>query len=351
MINRMPSASVALVWPGFCPDGGLLLSVPLEQFLSGLPPSLSWVGPPLERKDELHVTLLNRVCGNTARVAVGETQVRRLFEEQEWILNRTGDAGLLRKPDARDAFSLIELVDLPALNAFRNALSLATSAALPEAPPHVTLYTVGKPGGIGLPDRQTLARLEIARLRLPGIANRGPPALSSALQQAYRTTHYSVEVGSGLPIRIGEHSPAADALMRAHQASRALLLSACNPFSDLNSETANQLRQGMLEHAVQSLGVSVLPADGRDPAGEWPPEASLLLIGTAPEQELQLLRDYEQHAAVLLQHGVRPSWFTTRTHIFKPETQISAYSSPDGRLHARVRTRNSLTASWGSLAQ
>ena len=73
-----------------------------------------------------------------------------------------------------------------------------------------------------------------------------------------------------------------------------------------------------MEHAVQSLGVSVLPADGRDPAGEWPPEASLLLIGTAPEQELQLLRDYEQHAAVLLQAG-RPAEL-----VYHPDTRLHA---------------------------
>ncbi len=302
----MTRSSTILAWPGFRPDGGLLLPLPAEQFLTGLPPTLAWGGPTLEHKNECHVTVLNRACGNAAREALGEARVRRLFEDQEWTLNRTGNARLLRKPGTRDAFSLIEDVDLPSLNAFREAVSLAMSADLPAVPPHVTLYTARKPEGIGLPDQATLGRLEIARLRLPGIANRHPPALSPALQQAYRTTHYTVKAGTGLDIHIGEHSPAADALLDAHHARRALLLSACNPFSEASSDTANQLRHGMLEMAMQSLGLPALSAEGRDPTGAWPPEASLLLIGTTPGQELRLLRDYEQHAAVLLQHG-RPA--------------------------------------------
>ncbi|MGO1540365.1 MAG: DUF3293 domain-containing protein [Luteimonas sp.] len=299
----MTRPSANFTWPRFRPDGGLLLPLSVEQFLTGLPPSLAWQGPTLKRKDECHVTVLNRACGSAARDALGEARVQHLFEDQEWTLHRTGDARLLRKSGTPDAFSLIEELDLPSLNAFRQALSLAMSADLPAVPPHVTLYTARKPEGIGLPDRQTLAKLEIARLRLPGITNRHPPALSSALRQAYRATRYSVEAGSGLDIRIGEHSPTTDALLDTHHAHRALLLSACNPFSEAGSETANQLRYGMLEAAVQSLGLAVLPAEGRDPTDEWPPEASLLLIGTTPGQELRLLRDYEQHAAVLLQHG------------------------------------------------
>ena len=318
MIKGMSRPSATLTWPAFRPDGGLLLPLPVGKFLTGLPPSLAWQGPTLERKDECHVTVLNRACGSAARDALGDAGVRRLFKDQEWILHRTGDARVLRKPGTPDAFSLIEDVDLPSLNAFRQAVSLAMSADLPAVPPHVTLYTARKPEGIGVPDQQTLARLEIARLRLPGIANCHPPALSSTLQQAYRATRYSVGAGSGLDIRIGEHSPAADALLDAHHARRALLLSACNPFSEASSETANQLRHRMLEKAVQSLGLPALPAEGRDPIGEWAPEASLLLIGTTPGQELQLLRDYEQHAAVLLQAG-RPAEL-----VYHPDTRLHA---------------------------
>ena len=303
MMDSMPHQSTTLAWPGFRPDGGLLLPLPEDQFLTGLPPSLAWQGPTLARKDECHVTVLNRACGNAARQALGEARVRRLLEDQQWIPHRTGNARLLRKPGRPDAFSLIEDVHLPSLNRFREALSLAMRVDLPAAPPHVTLYTARKPEGIGVPDQATLARLEIARLRLPGIANRRPPALPPALQEAYRTTHYSVEAGPALAIRIGDHSPAADALLETHQARRALLVSACNPFSEAGSETANQLRHCMLETAIRSLGPPALPAEGRDPTGKWPPEASLLVIGATPAQELQLLRDYEQHAAVLLQHG------------------------------------------------
>src|SRR5690625_2859787 len=58
MMDSMTQPSTTLAWPGFRPDGGLLLPLPLEQFLTGLPPSLAWQGPTLERKDECHVTVL-----------------------------------------------------------------------------------------------------------------------------------------------------------------------------------------------------------------------------------------------------------------------------------------------------
>ena len=235
-----------LPWPGFRPDGGLLLPLPTAQWSARLPPALAWSGPTLRRKHEFHATLLNRACGSAARQALGDEGVRRLFQAQDWTLRRTGDARLLHKPGKPPAHSLIEILDLPALAAFRNALADATGQELPPVPPHVTLYTAGKPEGIGLPDNATLERFQIARLRLPGIGNRPPPPLPDTLEAAYRATEYRVDEAPGLIIRIGEHQAACDALLDRHHVTRALLLSACNPYSEPGSEAGNQLRHALL---------------------------------------------------------------------------------------------------------
>ena len=292
-----------LPWPGFRPDGGLLLPLLDAQWSARLPPALAWSGPTLRRKHEFHATLLNRACGSAARQALGDEGARRLFQAQDWTLRRTGDARLLHKSGKPPAHSLIEVVDLPALAAFRSALADATGQALPPVPPHVTLYTAGKPEGIGLPDHATLERLQIARLRLPGIGNRPPPPLPDTLEAAYRATEYRVDEAPGLIIRIGEHQAACDALLDRHHVTRALLLSACNPYSEPGSEAGNQLRHALLAAELGNAGLRSLPAEGLDPSGQWPPEASLLVLGATPAQEDALLRDYEQHAAVVFQRG------------------------------------------------
>lgn len=292
-----------LPWPGFRPDGGLLLPLPTAVFSKGLPPALRWSGPTLRRKHEFHATLLNRACGSAARQALGDEGVRRFFQAQDWTLHRTGDARLLHKPGKPPAHTLVEMVELRALATFRGDLANATGQALPPVPPHVTLYTAGKHEGIGLPDQATLERLQSARLRLPGIGNRPAPPLTETLEAAYRATEYRVAEAPSLVIRIGQHAPACDALLDRHHVTRALLLSACNPYSEPGEAVGNELRHAMLIAHLHETGLDSVPAEGRDPSGQWPPEVSLLVLGTSTEQEDALLRDYEQHAVVLLQRG------------------------------------------------
>ena len=299
----MSHAFATFPWPGFQPDGSLLLPLPVGPFLAGLPATLDWQGPTLQLKQECHVTLLNHACGSAARDTLGNEEVRRLFQAHDWTLHRPGDARVLHQPGTPDAYALIEDVALPALNAFRAAVSRAMGSELPAVHPHVTLFTAAKPEGIGLPDLESLAGMEIARLRMPGIGNRTPPPLPPTLEKAYHDTDFVVTDAPDLVIHIGQHAPSVDALLASHGVDRALLLSACNPYSEASSETVNQLRHGLLCAVQKSLRLNALAAEGRDPTGVWPPETSLLLLGTTPEQEAELLRDYEQHAAVLLRRG------------------------------------------------
>lgn len=302
----MNSFPITVSWPGFGADGSLLLPLPDATFASGLPGSLAWQGHTLQRKHEFHVTVLNRACGSAARQALGEEGVRRLFVAGQWALHRTGDARLLHRPGTPPVYSLIEDLALPALNAFRARLARAMGTRLPAVQPHVTLYTAGKSTGIGLPDMATLAGMELTRLRLPGINSRPPPPLPAALAQAYHDTDYTVAAAPGLVLRIGRHNAGCDALLDACNVTRAILLSACNPYSQAYPDSANRLRHALLTGALQGAGFAILAAEGRDPTGSWPPETSVLIMGTTPVQEARLLRDYEQHAAVLVQRGTEP---------------------------------------------
>src|SRR3546814_4335253 len=75
-------------------------------------------------------------------------------DAHDWDLERRDDWLLLRKPlsgngRAAIAHALIELVELPAMAPFQRALGRLLGRQLPLPPPHVTLYTAGRPQGIG----------------------------------------------------------------------------------------------------------------------------------------------------------------------------------------------------------
>lgn len=297
-----------MAWPGFKPDGGLLLLLPPEIVPLPCCASLDLDGQRFIAKLELHVTLLNRVLGTTLREVLGVDTVRCYFDEQDWTITRTGDGQLLHKIK-HDGIrplacgSIIELAHLPALSKFRAALARAAEMDVPALSPHVTLYAAGDPVGIGLPDLAALKAAKVADLRLPSIANRDPPSLSQALLAAFQSAHFVIDVKPAITLKIGERSPRMNHLLQHHDSRRAIILTACNPFSELTDPRANSLRQQMLRCVLDDAGLQVVDAKGRDPECQWPTEPSLLVFGTEPAFEDRLLRDYEQHALVVVTPG------------------------------------------------
>lgn len=152
---------MATAWPGFTDGGGLLL--PLDRGLH-LPPEmpdrLHLDGRALERKDELHLTLLDRTRGTALRERLGEARIRRVFESLEWAVQATQRYALLHRPvdanaDKPEAWSVVEHLRAPALAGFRRALAAAGGGDLDDGVPHVTLYVAGDRSGIGVPDAAT----------------------------------------------------------------------------------------------------------------------------------------------------------------------------------------------------
>ena len=303
MISNAPAR--ALAWPGFQPDGGLLLPLPSDTFAMPGCGSLDVHGQSFLPKQELHVTLLNRVLGNTLRNALGVETVRRHFEAQHWTIARTGEGQLLhtikREGIQRLACgSIIERLDVPALASFRSALARAAQMEVLELLPHVTLYAAGDPAGIGLPDLAALHVAHVAYLRLPGIGNRAPPPLPQALLAAYQAADYVISVKPSITLRMGEASLRMDSILQDLDSSRAIIVTAYNPFNEPGDSRANRVRQQMLLHSLRDAGMQVLDAENLDPDCRWPAESSLLAFGTEPAFEDRLLRDFEQHALVVV---------------------------------------------------
>ena len=148
-------------WPGWSNENTLVL--PLDDAPPGA--SLELGGREFAPKDELHVTLVGRELGAELRAVLGErldAATRPAFEALDWTLARSGRRLLIEKPGRTDdgqrgtVASVIEPVELPALEYFYRWLGELLGRELPLPPAHVTLYTHRKAKGIGIPSRRNL---------------------------------------------------------------------------------------------------------------------------------------------------------------------------------------------------
>ncbi|MEN1956316.1 hypothetical protein WCE34_01165 [Luteimonas sp. MJ204] len=145
-------------WPGFRADGSLALPLDSLGLLpTDSPQRLRLDGQVLERKRELHMTLLGRDAGDALRTQLGEERIRALFEPLHWRPRGTGRYALVHKAKEQwngelQAWSVIEHLQAPAFAEFRHHLAQSSGRALDCGVPHVTLYVAGDPYGIGLPD-------------------------------------------------------------------------------------------------------------------------------------------------------------------------------------------------------
>ena len=292
-------------WPGFR-DGGLTIPLPANWFMPAAS-TLDLDGVSLRLKGEFHITLLDQAAGLQILDALEEGQVRKFFEGEDWGISHTGNGVVLRKYKTDSGativcHSLIELVKLPAMQRFRAEVANAAGVALPEAPPHVTLYTAGDPKGIGLPHEQALISGTVDAFRLPALGNRTAPRLSEEQTNNYLAAHYAID-SLATHVRIGAECHIVDDELQRRGATRATIVTAYNPFSVQGNLTGNELRQQWLLSFLEAMGLQFEPAEGQDPTGTWSPEPSLLVLGTTPEIDERLLRDFEQHAIVVLERG------------------------------------------------
>ena len=137
-------------------------------------------------------------------------------------------------------------------------------------------------------------------LKPPGsLRRRLPPRLPAELRAAYDATDFIVHADAEFHLAVGSPLPHDLAkLMTEYKVSTAALVTAWNPFSRSLPEPINRLRQQQLMHDLADRGISWVAAEGRDRAGEWPAEPSLLALGLSRQAVDELLARYQQHALV-----------------------------------------------------
>jgi hypothetical protein len=164
---------VALTDLGFTEKGYLLIPLELEAWgLDGC--AVRYDGKTFDAKHEVHITVVNRELGqelvrlNDERPSI-EGQIKRALEDAGWLTGKCAyPPGRLyhiatEEKDEHGAAleeSIIQRVEVPGIDAFFGTLSAIVGRPLEIPPTHVTLYVLGNPRGISLPDRRTFYDLK-----------------------------------------------------------------------------------------------------------------------------------------------------------------------------------------------
>lgn len=126
------------------------------------------------------------------------------------------------------------------------------------------------------------------------------PDRARALRLHYRAADYVVGTGQGFVLKVGRCSHPLRALQRGHGVSRSAFLTAWNPVSRRCSDAANQRAQQRLVSRLWRRGYLTLPGHGVDPAGAWPAEASVLVLGIPAGEACVLARQFGQNALLIM---------------------------------------------------
>jgi hypothetical protein len=119
------------------------------------------------------------------------------------------------------------------------------------------------------------------------------------LVRAYREAIHSVHEGNdAITLRVGEVSHALAALMRIHKVQTAAIVTAYNPFSEIQPSAENKRMQSALVAELKTSAIVCLDATGSDPEGEWEPETSTLALGISLVDAQRLADQFGQNAFI-----------------------------------------------------
>lgn len=123
-------------------------------------------------------------------------------------------------------------------------------------------------------------------------------AARAALRPVYEATRYLVHhAGRTLAARIGEASPALDALLAAENAASGVFITAANPRSETRSAAENAAANRALAEALDRAGCRVLPHEGVAEAGDWR-EQGFFVLALGADEALRWAERFGQYAVV-----------------------------------------------------
>lgn len=143
-----------------------------------------------------------------------------------------------------------------------------------------------------------LHKAQSHRDRKPAIDRRYQGILDQGLIRAYRATNYMVFADPPFALRIGEHSAMLARILEERAVSCAAYITAWNPKGVAAAQVTNEAAQQRLRVEVEELGFECLSGEGRGEIGDWPPEASFLILGCSRSRAKKLGHQFKQNAVV-----------------------------------------------------
>lgn len=122
--------------------------------------------------------------------------------------------------------------------------------------------------------------------------------IDAATIAAYQETHYHVHGLLPFTLRIGIPSTELKKLYKESGANSGTLITACNPYSVLLSDSQNQEHQLRLATELRKRSLIFCDGEGLHPSGEWPAEASYFVLGMSLEAAKKLANQFAQNAIV-----------------------------------------------------
>jgi len=115
------------------------------------------------------------------------------------------------------------------------------------------------------------------------------------LDDAYQRAEY---VFHQFVLQVGVHDPGLDAWLAQHDFLTYAFMTPYNPHSNALPAVENEARMTDLLKVLRGRGIPFVPAEGRDPAGEWPTEHGVFLFDQPATEVHELARSFGQNAVV-----------------------------------------------------
>ena len=123
-------------------------------------------------------------------------------------------------------------------------------------------------------------------------------SLDPSLIQAYQDTDYRVDSTAPFVMKVGMASEPLCQLYSQYRSDCAAYITACNPLGRSLSDAENTARQTTLLNELTARSLKSMNGVGLDSKGNWPGEASFLVMGLSLEATRVLASKYEQNAVV-----------------------------------------------------
>lgn len=134
-----------------------------------------------------------------------------------------------------------------------------------------------------------------------------PSILPEELIDKYLSARYQVWIDTSVvTLQIGYPSAPLATLLRTTGSRNAAYITACNPASRLLTPEENQSATVRLYEQLTRYSEYIYPGESIDPAGEWPAEASFLVLGIDPATAAAIGHIFGQNAILWINADAIP---------------------------------------------